>query len=103
VRYQRQEDIAAEQLLLQARQKLAEGNYALAQSITERAIRISPGYVHNYITLARIKLEQEDYVAAGQIADKGLSLIDGNRWFFESQEERSLRLISHRVKHELSR
>lgn len=99
-RYHRQEDAAADRLLAQARKQLEAGHYSMAVATTERAIRISPNYVHNYITLARIKLSQEQFVEAEQIAEKGLSLLKANRWFFETQEERSLRLIVNRARQE---
>lgn len=99
-RYHRQEDAAADRLLAQARKQLEAGQYSMAVATTERAIRISPNYVHNYITLARIKLSQEQFVEAEQIAEKGLSLLRANRWFFETQEERSLRLIVNRARQE---
>ena len=98
--YHREEDVAAERLLGQARTQMEKGLFSLAAATTERAIRISPKYVNNYITLARIKLSQEQYAEAEQIAEKGLSLMKANRWFFESQEERTLRLIVNRARHE---
>jgi hypothetical protein len=65
---------ATASLLQQSRQQSASGNYALATSSLERALRINPRDPELWCELGRVKLAQGDAAQAQSMARRGLSV-----------------------------
>lgn len=61
-------------LLQQGRQQAAAGNYPLATSSLERALRINPNDADIWYELGRVKLRQGDYVQAESMGRRALAL-----------------------------
>jgi len=61
-------------LLQQGRQQAAAGNYPLATSSLERALRINPNDADIWYELGRVKLGQGDYVQAESMGRRALAL-----------------------------
>lgn len=61
-------------LLMQGRQQAAAGNYPLATSTLERALRINPNDADIWYELGRVKLDQGDYVQAENMGRRALGL-----------------------------
>jgi Tfp pilus assembly protein PilF len=65
-------------LLQQSRQQSAAGNYALATSSLERALRINPRDPDLWCELGALKLRQGDSRQAESMGRRGLSVAGGN-------------------------
>ena len=65
-------------LLQQGRQYAAAGNYPLATSSLERALRINPNDADIWYELGRVKLGQGDYAQAQNMARRALALAGGD-------------------------
>ncbi|MDL1881526.1 tetratricopeptide repeat protein, partial [Gammaproteobacteria bacterium PRO2] len=61
-------------LLQQGRQQAAAGNYPLATSSLERALRINPNDADIWYELGRVKLRQGDYIQAESMGRRALAL-----------------------------
>jgi hypothetical protein len=61
-------------LLQQSRQQSAAGNYPLATSSLERALRINPRDAELWLELGRVKLRQDDRAQAESMGRRALSL-----------------------------
>lgn len=61
-------------LLEQSRQQAAAGNYPLATSSLERALRINPRDAELWLELGRLKLQQGDLAQAENMGRRALSL-----------------------------
>ncbi|MCC7258128.1 MAG: tetratricopeptide repeat protein [Gammaproteobacteria bacterium] len=61
-------------LLEQGRQQAAAGNYAMATSSLERALRINPRDADLWCELGRVKLRQGDAGQAQNMAQRGLAV-----------------------------
>lgn len=64
-------------LLQQSRQQSAAGDYAMATSSLERALRINPRDADLWVELGRLKLRQGDYAQAESMGRRGL-VVAGN-------------------------
>ncbi len=69
---------ATSTLLQQGRQQAAAGNYPLATSTLERAVRINPRDAELWLELGRVKLKQGDRAQAENMGRRALSLAGGN-------------------------
>ena len=69
---------ATASLLQQGRQYAAAGNYPLATSSLERALRINPNDADIWYELGRVKLGQGDYAQAQNMARRALALAGGD-------------------------
>lgn len=65
-------------LLAQGRQQAAAGDYAMATSSLERALRINPRDAELWCELGRIKLRQGDAAQAQSMAQRGLAVAGGD-------------------------
>ncbi len=61
-------------LRLDAQKANAEGLYAKAERLLDRAIRIAPRDPQNYLELAKLRLLQQQPAQAAQLARRGISL-----------------------------
>ena len=61
-------------LLQQSRQQSAAGDYALATSSLERALRINPRDADLWVELGRLKLRQGDFAQAESMGRRGLAV-----------------------------
>jgi cytochrome c-type biogenesis protein CcmH/NrfG len=61
-------------LLEQSRQQSATGDYAMATSSLERALRINPRDAELWCELGRVKLRQGDAAQAQNMAQRGLAV-----------------------------
>jgi Flp pilus assembly protein TadD len=61
-------------LLQQSRQQAAAGDYALATSSLERALRINPRDAELWLELGRIKLREGDYLQAESMGKRALAV-----------------------------
>jgi hypothetical protein len=61
-------------LLQQGRQQAAAGNYEMATSSLERALRINPRDAELWCELGRVKLRQGDVAQAQNMAQRGLAV-----------------------------
>jgi len=69
---------AARSLVEQAHAQAAAGNYAVAASSIERALRIEPNNPLLWIELGQVRQSEANYVQAENLARKGLSLASGD-------------------------
>jgi Flp pilus assembly protein TadD len=69
------ENVAVAGLLQQAAQARAQGDFARAQILAERAQSLSPHEAQSYLELSRIYLNQGDKNRSRQMALRGLSVI----------------------------
>ena len=81
---------ASQSLLAQSRAERAAGNYAQATATIERALRIDPNNPALWLELGEIQFELGNAAQARTMAQKALTLADGNR-AIESRAERLLR------------
>jgi len=65
-------------LLAQGRQQAAAGDYAMATSSLERALRINPRDAELWCELGHIKLRQGDAAQAQSMAQRGLAVAGGD-------------------------
>jgi hypothetical protein len=65
---------ATASLLQQSRQQSAAGNYVMATSSLERALRINPRDAELWCELGRVKLRQGDAAQAQNMAQRGLAV-----------------------------
>ncbi len=65
-------------LLQQGRQQAAAGDYAMATSSLERALRINPRDAELWLELGRIKLRQGDYAQAESMGQRALAVAGGD-------------------------
>ena len=69
---------AARTLVEQAHSQAATGNYAVAASSIERALRIEPNNPLLWIELGQVRQSEGNFVQAENLARKGLSLATGD-------------------------
>ncbi|HJS21371.1 MAG TPA: tetratricopeptide repeat protein [Steroidobacteraceae bacterium] len=69
---------AAQSLVSQARTQAAAGNFAVAASSIERALRIEPNNPLLWIELGRVRQAEGNYAQAENMGRKGLSLATGD-------------------------
>ena len=69
---------AARSLVEQAHSQAATGNYAVAASSIERALRIEPNNPLLWIELGQVRQSEGNFVQAENLARKGLSLATGD-------------------------
>ncbi len=69
---------ASKALVNQAESQSAAGNYAIAAGTVERALRIEPDNPLLWIEMAKIRLAENNYLQAENLARKGLSRATGD-------------------------
>ena len=69
---------ASKALVSQAESQSASGNYAVAAGTVERALRIEPDNPLLWIEMAKIRLAENNYLQAENLARKGLSRATGD-------------------------
>jgi tetratricopeptide (TPR) repeat protein len=69
---------ASKSLVSQARTQAAAGNFAVAASSIERALRIEPNNPLLWIELGRVRQAEGNYAQAENLGRKGLSLATGD-------------------------
>lgn len=74
-------------LLEQSRQQAAAGNYPLATSSLERALRINPRDAELWLELGRLKLQQGDLAQAESMGRRALSLAGTDATLRRQSEE----------------
>lgn len=74
-------------LLEQSRQQAAAGNYPLATSSLERALRINPRDAELWLELGRLKLQQGDLAQAENMGRRALSLAGTDATLRRQSEE----------------
>ena len=70
---------AVDKLIAKGDAQRRDGQYAQAAATLERALRLSPGSGAAYLALARVRLDQQQYGEAQQLAQKSLSLATESR------------------------
>lgn len=71
---------AVDKLIAKGDSQRRQGQYAQAAATLERALRLSPGSGAAYLALARVRLDQQQYREAQQLAHKSLSLAGESRY-----------------------
>ena len=69
---------AVDKLIAKGDAQRRQGQYQQAAATLERALRLSPGSGAGYLALARVRLDQQQFGEAQQLAEKSLSLSDGS-------------------------
>lgn len=70
---------AVDKLIAKGDAQRRGGQYAQAAATLERALRLAPGSGAAYLALARVRLDQQQYREAQQLAQKSLSLAADSR------------------------
>lgn len=87
---------AVDKLIAKGDSQRRQGEYAQAAATLERALRLAPGSGAGYLALSRVRLDQQAYREAQQLAQKSLSLSGDSRriqreaWLVIAQARESL-------------
>lgn len=87
---------AVDKLIQKGDLQRRQGDFKNADATLERALRLAPNSGAAFLALARLRLDQQDYAEAQQLAEKSLSLAADS-----TSARREAWLIISRSKHQL--